>query len=212
VLVSVTVSLLIRDMHTLPAPALKVILKEWKLKKYDPPNTDVREWIHTIENLSDTYGIPDIQRPKCAVRFVEAELRTELRKVLADPRATFGHGPVHWAQFKIFMTTLDRKWDLFIIEIRGIDNGKPTGNLRKRWDSGCPLSLTVGPRSRIPHYPTELPFYKKHPKATGAALGIAGAALLAPVSVVVSALTAVGFTSAGFAASSIPPLAKQIRY
>ena len=56
--------------------------------------------------------------------------------------------------------------------------------------------------------PTELPFYKKHPKYIGAALGITGGLLLAPIAAV-GALTALGFTSAGVAAgNSIIPLPK----
>jgi len=35
------------------------------------------------------------------------ELRTKLEDVLANARARFG--PIHWAQFKIFMTAFDRK-------------------------------------------------------------------------------------------------------
>jgi len=59
--------------------------------------------------------------------------------------------------------------------------------------------------------PTELPFYKKHPKRTGAGLGITGAVLLAPAAVP-GALTAVGFTPAGVAAgNSISFPLKEIR-
>jgi hypothetical protein len=47
-----------------------------------------------------------------------------------------------------------------------------------------------------------LHFYKKHPKRTGAALGIAGGILLAPVAAV-TALGALGFTSAGIAAGNV---------
>jgi hypothetical protein len=101
-------------MPPLPDPALNAVLKEWNPKEYDPPNTDVQEWTHTIESLCETYRIPDDQRPQCAVNFVKAELRNELEKVLEDARAKFG--PVHWAQFKIFMKALDRKWGLEIIE------------------------------------------------------------------------------------------------
>lgn len=50
--------------------------------------------------------------------------------------------------------------------------------------------------------PLELPFYKRHPKRTGAALGIAGGVLLAPVAAV-GALSALGFTSAGIAAGKV---------
>ena len=48
----------------------------------------------------------------------------------------------------------------------------------------------------------ELPFYKKHPKRTGAALGLAGGVILAPVAGV-GALTTVGFTPAGVAAGNV---------
>jgi len=57
----------------------------------------------------------------------------------------------------------------------------------------------------------ELPFYKKHPKYTGAALGITGTVLLAPVAIV-GALAAVGFTSAGVAAGSLAATIQSIVY
>lgn len=49
---------------------------------------------------------------------------------------------------------------------------------------------------------TELPFYQKHPKRTGAALGIAGGVMLAPVAGV-GALVAAGFGTAGVAAGKL---------
>lgn len=63
-----------------------------------------------------------------------------------------------------------------------------------------PSSLSIGSRSRV-FLLTELPFYKKHPKLTGGALGITGIVLLAPVAAI-GILGAVGFTSAGVAAGS----------
>ena len=51
-------------------------------------------------------------------------------------------------------------------------------------------------------FQTELPFYKKHPKYTSAALGIAGTVLLAPVAIV-GVLGAVGFTAGGVAAGNL---------
>lgn len=46
--------------------------------------------------------------------------------------------------------------------------------------------------------PTELPLYKKHPKYTAVALGIAGGMVFTPVAV--AAMSYVGLTTAGFAA------------
>ena len=94
-------------MHRLSDLALKAILKEWHPQEYDPPHTDVRGWIHSIESLCDTYGISDTQRPQCVTGFVKVELRTELRKVLVEARAKFG--PVHWDQFKTFIVAFDRE-------------------------------------------------------------------------------------------------------
>ena len=51
---------------------------------------------------------------------------------------------------------------------------------------------------------TDLPFYQRHPKYTGAALGVTGTVLLAPVAVV-GFLSLVGFTSAGVAAGDLIP-------
>lgn len=107
VCVSGTLLLFIHDMHQLSDIALEAILKEWNPQEYDPPNTNIREWTHTIESLCDTYGIPDTQRPQCAARFIEGALRTEFEDVLRDSRARFG--PIRWAQFTNFMVAFDRK-------------------------------------------------------------------------------------------------------
>jgi len=95
------------DMHRLSDPALEAILKEFHPQEYDPPHTDGREWIHSIESLCDTYGIPDVQRPQCAVAFTKGELKTELEVVLIKARAQFG--PVHWDPFKNFVVAFDRE-------------------------------------------------------------------------------------------------------
>jgi hypothetical protein len=94
-------------MNQLTDLALEAILEEWSPEQYDPPNTDIQEWTLSIESLCDTYGIPDTQRPQCAARFIREELRTELEPVFADARTTYG--PIHWAQFRNFMTAFDRK-------------------------------------------------------------------------------------------------------
>ena len=61
-------------------------------------------------------------------------------------------------------------------------------------------SLCLGLRSHD-SFLIELPFYKKHPTLTGAALGITGGVLLLPVAAV-GVLSLVGFTSAGVAAGN----------
>lgn len=94
-------------MHQLSALALEAILKEFHPQEYDPPHTDVREWIRSIELLCDTYGIPDTQRPQCATAFAKGELSTELGDALA--RAQVAFGPVHWDPFKNFMIEFDRE-------------------------------------------------------------------------------------------------------
>ena len=94
-------------MHRLSDLALEAILKEFNPQEYDPPHTDVREWVHSIELLCDTYGIPDVQRPQCATAFARGELNTELGKVLVEARTMYG--PVHWGRFKNFMVAFDRE-------------------------------------------------------------------------------------------------------
>ena len=101
-------------MYLLTDLALEAILKEWHPQEYDPPHTDVREWIHSIDSLCDTYGVPDVQRPQCAVAFVKEQLRVELLKVLAGAREKFG--PVHWDQFENFMVAFDRERNSIAIE------------------------------------------------------------------------------------------------
>ena len=96
--------------------ALKTILEEWHPQQYDPPHTDITEWIRSIESLCDTYGIPDVQRPQCAAEFIKDELRAELLNVLRDARARFGS--VHWDRFKNFMVAFDRERDSISVEHR----------------------------------------------------------------------------------------------
>ena len=101
-------------MHQLPDPAIEAILKEWNPQEYVPPNTDIREWIRTIESLCNTYGIPDTQRPQCAARFVKRGLRPQLERALKNARAKFG--PILWTQFANFMVALDCRSDSITIE------------------------------------------------------------------------------------------------
>jgi hypothetical protein len=95
-------------MYQLSDAAIEVILKEWHLEEYDPPNTNIQEWNLIAGTHCDTYGIPDTQRAQCAVRFMKSGLRAELEDVLAKARARFGS--VHWAQFTNFMVAFDREW------------------------------------------------------------------------------------------------------
>lgn len=94
-------------MDQLHDPALGAILNEWNLQEYDPPHTDVQEWIHSIESLCNAYGIPDIQRPQCAMHFIKRELRAELLPAFEEVREKFGS--VRWAQFKNFLVEFDSK-------------------------------------------------------------------------------------------------------
>ena len=102
-------------MAQIPDLALEAILNEWHPQEYDPPHTDVREWIHSLETLCDTHGIPDTQRPQCATAFVKDGLRAELLEALADAQTR--SGPVHWDRFKDFMVAFDREWDWIAIEL-----------------------------------------------------------------------------------------------
>ena len=105
----------LRGMYQLSDLALEAILKEWHPQEYDPPHTDIREWIHSVEALCDTYGVPDLQRPQCATRFIKDELSAELMTVLMEAQAKFG--PVRWDRFKAFMTAYDRKRDSIVVEL-----------------------------------------------------------------------------------------------
>lgn len=92
-------------MYELSDQAIEAILKEWHPPEYDPPNTNIQEWIHIVGTLSDTYGIPDAQRSQCAVKFIKSGPRAELENVLRDAQARFGS--VQWAQFTTFMVAFD---------------------------------------------------------------------------------------------------------
>ena len=90
-------------------PTLETILKKWNTQEYDPPHTDVREWIHSVESRCNAYGIPDVQRPQCATYFIKKELRAELLLAFEEVKEKFGS--VRWAQFKNFMAEFDSKLD-----------------------------------------------------------------------------------------------------
>ena len=94
-------------MQQLPDPVLEAIPREFHPPEYNPPQTDVQEWIRSIELLCDKYGIPDVQRPQCTTAFVKDGLRTELGDVLTRARET--SRPVHWDAFKNIMVEFDRE-------------------------------------------------------------------------------------------------------
>jgi len=96
-------------MYQLNDLALNLILKEFHPQEYDPPRTDVQKWANSIESLCDIYGVPDIQRPECTVRFIRDELRAGARKVLEDVRKD--RGSMRWDQFRDFMIKFDGEWD-----------------------------------------------------------------------------------------------------
>lgn len=123
-------------MYQLPDLALEAILKEWHPQQYDPPHSDVREWVNSIESLCDTYGVPDVQRPQCATGFIKDELSAELLKLLMEARAKFGS--VHWVQFKNFMVAFDSESDLIAAERLSTDVNL-TENFREEWESKFPL-------------------------------------------------------------------------
>lgn len=93
-------------MYQLSDLAIKAILKEWRLKTYCPPYTDVKEWIRSIESYCNLYGIPDVQWLQCADNFINNELR----------RALAMFGPLSWNQFKAVLIPIDRKRDWIPIE------------------------------------------------------------------------------------------------
>jgi len=192
-------------MHQLSDIALEAILKEFHPQEYNPPHTDVREWLRSIELLCDTYGIPDVQRPHCATTFAKGELSTELGAMLAKAREAFG--PVHWDPFKNFMVAFDRECDSLVIG----DWAATDLILQALSGSNGRVSASPPPRALVYTHAissTELPFYKKHPKYTGAALGVTGGILLAPVAAV-GLLSIAGFTSAGVAAGNLTPSTTQ---
>ena len=163
-------------MYLLSDLALEAILRKWSPQRYDPPRANIQEWIRAIESLSDTYGIPDTQRPQCAAKFIRGDLQADLEIVLRDARARFG--PIHWDRFADFMIAFDRKWDLITVgplmtEILQAN----TRNARV----GAPF-LIVHLSALTRSLPTDRPFHEKHPGlVVGATLGILGSILLAPV-------------------------------
>ena len=103
-----TIFLSLYDMpYQLTDLAIEAILKDWHPQNYSPPYTDIHDWIHSIESLCELYGIPNVQRLECALRFIKEELSTELRNVLREARERFG--PVYWDQFKNFLVIFDRE-------------------------------------------------------------------------------------------------------
>ena len=188
-------------MYQLSNPAIEAILTEWHPQDYNPPHTNIQEWIRTIESLCDTYGIPDTQRPQCATRFIRSRLRTELEDVLRDARTQFGR--VHWVQFVNFMVALDRKRDpIAIAELLLTELLQKKFSLRK---VSAPSFVDTILRTEHRPSPSDVAG-----RIIGTALCIAGAALLAPFAIG-GALAAVGFTSAGVAAGNLFFLTQRTR-
>ena len=106
--VSPALSLFSYDMpYQLTDLTIEAILKDWHPQNYYPPYTDIHDWIHSIESLCELYGIPNVQRLECALRFIKEELSAELRNVLAGVQERVG--PVCWDQFKGFLVVFDRE-------------------------------------------------------------------------------------------------------
>ena len=81
--------------------AITAILRAWNPQVYHPPFTDVEMWIGSIELLCEQYGIPDIQRQRCAVVFVKNGLRQALVRVVEEFRV------VRWDRFKALLREFD---------------------------------------------------------------------------------------------------------
>lgn len=93
---------LLHHMNELTELAITAILKDlWHPQVYYPPFTDVEKWIGSIELLCEQYGIPDVQRVRCAVMFVKKGLRQALEKVLKE------FGVVRWDRFKALLREFD---------------------------------------------------------------------------------------------------------
>lgn len=94
-------------MHLRTSPLFETTLESRPTIKYDPLQSDIHKWHLNVEALFDRYGVPDVQRPQRATKYIKDEFGTELRNVLEEAEAEFG--PIRWAQFKEFMVAFDRK-------------------------------------------------------------------------------------------------------
>ena len=101
-------------MPLLSDPAIKAILHEWNLEKYDPLLADKSffQWSREVEGLCEKYGIPDAQRAQCALTFMGEGVRAWLEEHFM---ARAGSKPTDWASFKGFMGEFDSEWWLIAI-------------------------------------------------------------------------------------------------
>ena len=100
-------------MPLLSDPAIKAILREWKLKEYNPLLTkSFIQWSREVEVLCEKYGIPDAQRAQCALTFMGKGVRAGIEDHFM---ARAGSKPTDWASFKGFMGEFDSEWWLTAI-------------------------------------------------------------------------------------------------
>lgn len=114
-------------MNQLAEPAIKAILREWHPKMYRPPYTDVDKWTDSIESLCNLYGIPHVQRLRCAMGFIAEGARQALEEVAESL------GAIYWDQFKALLAAFDGMQISVSIQIT-TDQVNTTEVFRERWE------------------------------------------------------------------------------
>ena len=67
-------------MSDLPPATITAILSCWDVPKYDG-SQDARQWLRTIEESCQTYGVPPTQMTEMAVRCMTGEENLDLRAI-----------------------------------------------------------------------------------------------------------------------------------
>lgn len=71
---------------------------------------DVNEWILDMKALLDRQGVPGVEQPKEATRYIEHEFGIVLGRVVGHAQNRYG--PIQWVQFAKFMVAFDSEWYL----------------------------------------------------------------------------------------------------
>ena len=91
-------------MQDLPPATITVILNNWDVPKYDG-SQDARQWLRTIEERCQTYGIPPTQMTEMAVNCTTGRANPVLKAIFEAKVGETGVWP--WEDFKRYVIQIE---------------------------------------------------------------------------------------------------------
>ena len=85
--------------YLLTLRAIEAIVKSWDIPPYNPPETDVTDWLRKLHQICGVYGVPVSQRAQCVMYHMRADCR--------EAAQTAGCHDMTWNQFTAWL----RKYD-----------------------------------------------------------------------------------------------------